>query len=62
MPSVSKAQQRFMGMELAKQRKTGSNATGMSAQQLSEFAATPTKGLPKHKPVKFKKGMKRKYG
>ena len=52
MPSKSKAQQRFMGMELSKQRKTGSNDTSMSAKQLKEFASTKRKGLPE----KTKKG------
>jgi hypothetical protein len=52
-PSKSKAQQHFMGYELNKQRKTGKNDTGMSEQQLSEFAATKTKSLPKR--VKKKK-------
>ena len=50
-PSVSSAQQRYMGMELAKERKTGHNDTSMSESQLRDFAATKRKGLParKHK-------------
>ena len=49
MPSVSKKQQRFMGMELSKERKTGKNDTGMSASQLEDFASTKRKGLPERK-------------
>lgn len=49
MPSVSKAQQRFMGYELNKERETGSNDTGMSEQQLRDFATTKRKGLPERK-------------
>lgn len=44
MPSTSKKQQRFMGMQLAKQRKSGKNDTGMSEKQLSEFAGSVHKG------------------
>lgn len=40
MPSTSKKQQRFMGAQLSKQRKTGSNSTGMSEEQLREFAGS----------------------
>ena len=54
MPSKSKAQQEYMGIELAKQRKTGSNDTKMSEKQLKDFASTKHKGLPEH--VKKKKG------
>ena len=53
MPSTSKAQQHWMGMKYAKAKK-GHNDTGMSLQQLHDFAATSTKGLPKKK----KKGAK----
>lgn len=56
MPSKSQAQQRFMGYELSKQRKTGHNDTKMSASQLADFAATKRKGLPvRVKPKKKKK-------
>ena len=48
-PSVSQKQQRFMGYELNKQRKTGKNDTGMSETQLSDFASTKRKGLPNKK-------------
>jgi len=40
MPSKSKAQQRFMGMQLAMQRKSGRNDTGMSETQLRDFAGS----------------------
>jgi len=53
MPAQSKAQQRFMGAELARARagkSTGtSRKTGMSVPQLREYAATPRKGLPARK-------------
>jgi hypothetical protein len=49
MPSVSKAQQGFMGAELARKRAGKKTQTGMSEQQLSDFAGTSTKGLPAHK-------------
>lgn len=49
MPAKSKSQQRYMGLELEKQRKTGSNDTGMSEKQLDEFASTKRKGLPERK-------------
>jgi len=46
MPAKSKQQQKYMGYELAKQRRTGTNDTGMSEKQLKEFAGTKRKGLP----------------
>lgn len=39
MPSRSQKQRRFMGAKLAEQRKKGSNSTGMSEGQLSDFAS-----------------------
>lgn len=47
MPAKSKAQQRFMGAELARKRKGMKTKSGMSEGQLEEFASTPRKGLPK---------------
>jgi hypothetical protein len=44
MPSSSKKQQHYMGMQLAKQRKSGHNDTDMSEEQLGEFAH----GVKKH--------------
>lgn len=51
MPPVSKAQQRFMGAELARKRAGKKTQTGMSGKQLEEFAAKPKgKKLPARKP------------
>lgn len=49
MPSVSQKQQRWAGMELAKQRATGQNDTSMSGAQLKDFASTSRKTLPVRK-------------
>lgn len=38
MPSVSERQRRFMGMELARKQRGEATQTGMSAQQLRDFA------------------------
>lgn len=38
MPSVSEKQRRFMGAELSRKRKGLKTKTGMSTQQLREFA------------------------
>lgn len=46
MPAVSKKQQRFMGAELARKRAGKKTRTGMSEEQLREFASTRRKGLP----------------
>ena len=46
MPSESKSQQMFMGAELARKRAGKKTRTGMSEQQLVDFASTPRKGLP----------------
>lgn len=46
MPAVSKKQQMFMGAELARRRSGKKTRTGMSAQQLEDFAGTKRKGLP----------------
>lgn len=56
MPARSKAQQRFMGAELARARAGKRTRTHMSESQLEEFATTPRRGLPakasKPKPAK----------
>lgn len=57
MPAKSKKQQMFMAIELERKRKGQKTKTGMSAQQLEDFASTPRKGLPTK--VKAKKGKKR---
>lgn len=49
MPAKSKAQQGFMGAELARKRAGKPTQTGMSTQQLTDFASTKTAGLPKYK-------------
>lgn len=54
MPAVSQKQQRYMGYELNKERKTGSNDTGMDEKQLRDFAGTKRKGLPVRKESKRK--------
>ena len=56
MPAVSKAQQRFMGAELARKRAGKATRTGMSESQLRDFATTRRKGLPARK--KYKPGGK----
>ena len=48
MPSESKAQQMFMGADLARARAGQKTRTGMTTQQLEDFASTPRKGLPMH--------------
>ncbi len=52
-PAKSKVQQRLMGADLARIRAGKKTKTGMTEQQLKEFAETPRKGLPKR--VKPKK-------
>jgi len=47
MPAVSKAQQRYMGAELARKRAGRKTRTGMTEEQLRDFAATKRKGLPR---------------
>jgi hypothetical protein len=47
MPSKSQAQQKFMGSDLARARAGKPTKTGMSEEQLEDFAATKRKGLPK---------------
>ena len=49
MPAKSKAQQRFMGAELARRRAGKKTRTHMSEKQLEEYASTKRKGLPKKK-------------
>jgi hypothetical protein len=46
MPSVSKAQQQFMGSELRRKRAGKKTKTDMSARELKDFAATDTMDLP----------------
>jgi hypothetical protein len=46
MPAKSKAQQRFMGAELSRERAGKKTKTGMKESQLEDFASTKHKGLP----------------
>lgn len=46
MPSTSKAQQHFMGMLYAHPGMAKEKGVNMSKDQLRDFAATKTKGLP----------------
>jgi hypothetical protein len=48
-PAVSRKQQKFMGMELAKKRAGKKTKTKMSEKQLKEYATTKRKGLPEKK-------------
>ena len=41
MPSRTRRQQRFMGAELARKRAGKKTATGMTEQQLRDFARKP---------------------
>ena len=54
MPSVSRAQQRLMGADLARARAGKKTRTGMGEAQLQEYASTPRKGLPARKGQKGK--------
>lgn len=56
MPSVSKAQQGFMGAELNRKRKGKKTQTNVSEEQLVDFASTPTTSLPQK--VSKAEGMK----
>jgi len=49
MPSVSKAQQHFMGMEYAAKKAGKPTSVKMTTKQLRDFAATKTQGLPAKK-------------
>jgi len=47
MPSVSQAQQAFMGADYARAKEGKKTRSGMSADQLKDFASTPRKDLPR---------------
>jgi len=47
MPAKSKDQQELMGADLARARAGKKTKTGMTVEQLLEFARTPRKNLPK---------------
>ena len=44
MPSVTAKQRRFMGADLARRRAGKKTRTGMTEEQLAEFATKPRKG------------------
>ena len=44
MPAVSEKQRRFMGVELSRKRKGEKTKTGMSVQQLKDFARRKAAG------------------
>jgi Protein of unknwon function (DUF3008) len=46
MPAKSKAQQRFFGAELSRERAGKQTETGLPAKELKKFAGTKHKGLP----------------
>ena len=56
MPSTSERQRRYMGMQLAEQRRTGHNATGMSESQLRDYAKKRKKGRRKKRSKKRRRG------
>ena len=45
MPAASEKQRKFMGAELARKRAGQKTRTGMSEQQLREFASTKASAL-----------------
>ncbi len=47
MPSSSERQRKFMGAELARKRKGKRTSTGMSENQLRDFARKPVRGSRK---------------
>ena len=49
MPAVSKRQRRFMGAELARFRAGQRTQTGMTEEQLEDYAGTEERGLPRRK-------------
>ena len=59
MPSVSQAQQKLMGADLARAEKGEATKTGMGASQLKDFASTKRKGLPMRKTSTRKAGIGR---
>lgn len=61
MPAKSRAQQAAMAIaehSPSKLRPENRGLLSMSQEQLHDFAATPTKGLPKYAGAKKKKGFK----
>lgn len=54
MPSVSSKQRRFMGAELSRKRKGKKTKTGMSEDELSDFASKPRMKRSKSKTRKVR--------
>ncbi len=57
MPSVSKKQQRYIGMEYAKVKEGEKSETGMNQKELKKMASTSHMNLPEKA-----KGMKNQSG
>jgi hypothetical protein len=49
VPAKSKAQQRFFGAELARERAGKHTKTGLGEKEIKKFAGTKLKGLPARK-------------
>lgn len=60
MPAKSQAQQQMMGADLARARAGKKTRTGMSVEQLKEYASTPRKGLPERKSTIVQRMMNKK--
>jgi len=48
MPAYTAKQRRFMGAELGRKRRGESTSTGMSEEQLRDFARKGTRGRKRH--------------
>jgi hypothetical protein len=55
MPSVSERQRRYMGAELARKRAGKKTHTGMSEQQLREYASKPVQKISKRPKIRRKR-------
>ena len=55
MPSVSKRQRRFMGAELGRLQAGKKTQTGMSEEQLKDYASTKEASLPLKKKLAKRK-------
>jgi len=60
MPAVSKAQQQFFAICEHNPKHAQGKCPDMPKKKMSEWASTPTKGLPKR--VKAKKSLKQIFG
>lgn len=57
MPAVSKSQQQFMAICEHNPKHAKGKCPSMSKDKMHDFAATPTKGLPKKSPNSLKGHM-----